>query len=459
MDVVESKNINEVRKLSMQIIHEITERKAYANLALEKGLRDIKMSQVDKSLVTEIVNGTIRMLKHLDWVLNLFLTKSIDKLNPWVKTILRMTLYQILFMDRIPNYASVNDAVELARKKTNPNLSKLVNGVLRNVIRNLDSISYPATSTTDYLSVYHSHPHWLVEDLLNNYGELITKQVLLYNNQRPELQLRVNTLKTTRTELIKKLQDEDVICEESKLSPEAVTVTKLGVALDHTKAYQKGHFYIQNIASMLAGSILNPKPYDIVYDLCCGVGGKATNLAQIMNNQGEVHCYDIYEQKLRLLERNAERLGIDIIITHLENILKLEPKPIADKVLLDVPCSGLGVLNRRSDLRWNKNQDDLKELTDLQKLLLRKASQLVKVGGYLLYATCTINKAENEAIIQGFLNEFSNFELISFKDNIAYFPLREKDQIGADHGLLTIIPGQYGTDGMFYALLQRKDAN
>lgn len=459
MDADQTKEISRVRFLATKIIHEITEEKAYANLALEKGLRDSDLGQIDKSLVTEIVNGTIRMLKHLDWVLNLFLTKPINKLNPWIKTILRMSLYQILFMDKIPNYASVNDAVDLAKKKTNHNLSKLVNGVLRNIIRNLNNITYPEENTAKYLSVYHSHPQWLVEGLLKDYGSQNCEQILLYNNQRPPLYLRVNTLKISRTDLINKLQDEGVICEASDLSPWAINISKLGIALDDTIAYKKGYFYIQNIASMLATSILDPKPNEIVYDLCSGVGGKSTHLAQAMNNQGAIHCYDIYKQKLDLLNKNAERLGIDIISTHLQDILELDIKEVADKVLLDVPCSGLGVLNRRADLRWNKEPEDLTDLIDLQSNLLIKASQMVKKKGYLLYATCTINKSENEEIVIRFINEFNNFELVGFKDNIAYFPLNKHNQLNAEQGMLTIIPGEYQTDGMFYALLKRKDAN
>ncbi|NLB88253.1 MAG: 16S rRNA (cytosine(967)-C(5))-methyltransferase RsmB, partial [Syntrophomonadaceae bacterium] len=341
----------------------------------------------------------------------------------------------------------------------NQNLSKLVNGVLRNIIRNLDNISYPQENKAEYLSIYYSHPEWLVERLLDDYGTSICEQFLIYNNQRPAVTLRVNNLKINRADLIKELENEGIECEINDLSPYAINITKLGKALDDTTAYKKGYFYIQNVASMLAVSILDPEPNEVVYDLCSGVGGKATHLAQYMMNQGTIHCYDIYEQKLNLLNRNAKRLGIDIITTHLQDILELDVKEVADKVLLDVPCSGLGVLNRRADLRWNKEPQHLTELTDLQIKLLVKASELVKNNGYLLYATCTINKAENEEIVNKFIKEFNNFELVGFKDNIAYFPLNKHDQLKAEQGMLTIFPGQYRTDGMFYALLKRKDAN
>lgn len=459
MKIEKAPHISEVRRLANETIYQINEQNAYANLALEKGLKNSDLSQVDKSLVTEIVNGTMRMIKHLDWVLNSFLKKDITTLNPWVKNILRLSLYQIMFMDKIPAYAIVNDAVEIAKAKTNNNMAKLVNGVLRNVLRNLDNITYPEANTSEYLAVYYSHPEWLVEMLLKNYTYLECEEILKYNNQRPIVQLRGNILKTNRDDLINSLAAEGVICEPNNYLPMAVDVKELNIALANTKAYQEGYFYIQNAASMLATLILDPKPHELVYDLCSGVGGKTTHLAEIMNNQGNIISYDIYQQKLIILNDNANRLGITIITTKLADVLNIEPEPakLADKVLLDVPCSGLGVLNRRSDLRWNKNEDNLEELTKLQYNLLVKASQLVKVGGYLLYATCTINPAENEEIVNAFLQKYSNFVLVPFRDNSSFFPFSDQDLERVKKGMVTIIPGKYKTDGMFYALLMRKE--
>ncbi len=458
---MEDRNINsisQVRNLSLEIIYRVNEHKAYTNITLEKYLRNSQLSQIDKKLVTEIVNGTTRMIKHLDWVLNLFLKNDMKKLHPLIRNLLRISLYQILFMDKVPNYAVVNDAVELARKKTNHNLSKLVNGVLRNVIRNLDNIKYPAPGTSQYLSIYYSHPQWLIEKFLGifNYPDL--EEILLYNNTRPKLHLRVNRLKTNREDLLEKLLEENINCAPSKLFPMAIEIKRLNLGITALKTYQDGYFYIQNIASMLAALILAPKPYDFIYDLCSGVGGKATHLAELMDNQGDIHCYDVYAKKLNILNNNAKRLGISIITTHLEDVLNIKPLKLADAVLLDAPCSGLGVLNRRSDLRWNISPEKLIELNQLQSSLLYKASQLVKVEGRILYATCSINPNENEGVINNFLKKHNNFELIGFEDKIPDFLFDEKDRLAASQGMLTIIPGKYQTDGMFYALLKRKDA-
>lgn len=451
-------NISRGRILAAEIVYQISEHKAYTNIALEKYLRNSELPQVDKNLVTEIVNGTIRMIKHLDWVLNLFLKSDIKGANPWIKVILRMGLYQILFMDKTPNYAVVNDAVELARKKTNHNLSKLTNGVLRNIIRNIDSIEYPKGATNDYLATYYSHPKWLVEKLLDIYSYSDLEEILLYNNQRPGLHIRVNTLKAGRDELIEMLGTEDIVCEPSRLLPNAININKLNSSLLDSAAYNKGYFYIQNTASMLAALILDPQPHDFVYDLCSGLGGKATHLAELMGDQGKIHCYDIYDQKLKILNTNAKRLGINIITTNLNDVLTIETQELANAVLLDAPCSGLGVLNRRSDLRWNIGQGTLLELRKLQSDLLTKASQLVRAGGYLLYATCTINPRENEGIVNEFLDKNEDFGLTGFEDRICDFPLVETDRAAARYGMLTITPGKYQTDGMFYALLKRKDA-
>lgn len=456
MKIKKAPNINEVRRLASDIIYQITEYNAYANLALEKGLKDVALSQLDKNLVTELVNGTIRMLKHLDWVLNSFLQKDITSLNPHIRSILRFSLYQIFFMDKIPAYAIVNEAVELAKVKTNGNLAKLVNGVLRNILRNRDNITYPEVNTRGFLAVYYSHPEWLVNILLDTYSFLECEEILIYNNSRPNLQLRANLLKTNRDELIKGLAEEGLACTPHPYIPMGINIEQLNTSITATEAYQKGHFYIQNVGSILASIILDPRPEELIYDLCSGVGGKATHLAELMGNNGDVRCYDIYEHKLSILNNNAKRLGINIITTNQKDVLAINADRLADKVLLDVPCSGLGVLNRRSDLRWHKDREDISSLAELQYSLLVKASQLVRTEGLLLYTTCTINSAENEDIIKRFLENYADFALVAFTDKIPFFPLLDKDRRKAAGGMLTIVPGKYQTDGMFYALLIRK---
>ena len=456
MGIDKGNDVSEARKLAVELLFNIFEKGAYANLILEKELAGNPLKSEDKNLVTEIVNGTTRMLKHLDWVINLFLTRDITKINPWLRTILRMTTYQIMFMDRIPDYACINDAVTITKQKTNKNLSGVTNGVLRNLVRKLSDLSYPEDKA-QFLAVYFSHPEWIVNLMLDKYGFDTTEQILAFNNQSPQLVIRHNQLQGTRQELIEILEQQNVSCRINNKNPWAINIDHLGISLESTTAYRKGYFYVQNEGSMLAAAILNVLPGQTVYDLCSGVGGKTTHLAEMMQNQGKIKAYELYDKKIKLLQANCARLGIDIIHACQQDILELdESDQLAARVLLDAPCSGLGVLNRRSDMRWRQNPDNMEQLTKLQLELLIKAGQLVDRDGLLLYSTCTINNAENERIVEQFLQEKPNYQLESFSAAITYFGLDTNDANSADQGMLTIIPGKYETDGMFYALMRRK---
>lgn len=461
MDKADAATFSKARLMATDIIYEVTEKDAYANLALAKFLNNSSLNREDKKLVTEMVNGTIRMLKHLDWVLNLFLSQDIEKQHPWLRTVLRVSLYQILFMEKIPHYAIVNDAVALTRKKANDNLARVVNGVLRNILRNKENIKFPDKdkNITYYLSVYYSHPEWMVSLWLKEMSLDECIKLLSYNNIRPGVVLRTNFLKVSREKLIDELNKEGVLCHSGSLTPWDIEIKEMKTPLEDTHLYKEGYFYIQNPASMLAAPILDPKPGEKVYDLCSGVGGKTTHMAEIMQNQGRITAIDLYPQKIKLLKENCARLGINIAEGQVKDILAIEDMPDVDKVLLDAPCSGLGVLNRRADLRWKKKESDIAELASLQLKLLKKAGEMVKDGGMLLYSTCTVNRLENEEIIKEFLKDNRNFLLAGFDDKLDFFPLDNKDKMAAREGMLTIYPGKYNTDGMFYALMRRQKNN
>ena len=446
--------ISPARETALNILFKVCEQGAFANIALEKQLRSSNLSLEDRNLITEMVNGTIRMRKHLDWVLALFIKGDLNKQNPWLRNILRLSTYQLLFMDKIAEYACVDDAVELTRKKAGPGLTSVTNGVLRNIIRNRDNISFPQESIAD-LCNYYSHPEWMGELFISQFGRKTTKDLFMYNNKRPGLVIRTNCLKISRSELLDKLRQEGVICHATENTPWGIMIESLPVSLDKLNSFQRGEFYIQNEASMLAAAIINAQDNEQVFDLCSGIGGKTTHLGEWMQNQGQIFAFDIYSQKLALLKENCQRLGITNVKTMVADVLQLETDLKADKVLLDVPCSGLGVLNRRSDSRWNKKTDDIFELRQIQFAMLSKAATIVNVGGYLLYSTCTIINEENTHVIETFLEQNEEYTLEGFRSQISFFPLDEIDTAQAQQGMLTIIPGKYDTDGMFYALLRR----
>ncbi|MGI6412170.1 MAG: 16S rRNA (cytosine(967)-C(5))-methyltransferase RsmB [Syntrophomonadaceae bacterium] len=445
-----------VRHLAAQTVYRITENGAYTNLAIDKALRESGFDLVEKKLFTEIVSGSIRMLKHLDWVLNMFLNNGINRQNPWLRTVLRVSVYQMLFMDRIPDYAVVNDAVEICKTGTNQNLARVANGVLRNIARNRGKIEYP-TEKVSRLATIYSHPEWIVQYLLDNFDEVEAIRIMEYDNSYPRVIIRCNTLKGSREDLaFIDLRGEGYLASISSLTPWGIILQSSEKPLAQSMAFKNGLFYIQNEASMLAGAILGPKENEIVFDLCAGVGGKATHMAELMNNQGLIYAFDLYQHKINLLRQTCTRLGISIIKANAMDVLNLQINdPEADRVLLDAPCTGLGVLNRRADARWRRNREDIYQLQKIQTELLNKAANLVKKGGLVLYATCTITEEENQQVVCNFLKN-NDFALEGFAHNIEFFPLDDQDRNDAVNGMLTILPGKYNTDGMFYALMRRK---
>ncbi len=370
--------ISDARELALGIVYDVSEKGAYANLSLDKALRASQLSSIDKRLVTEIVNGSIRMIKHLDWVLNLFLQKPVEKQNPWLRNILRIATYQLLFMQRIPDYAAVNSAVDLSRKKTSRALSGVCNGVLRNIIRNREQIKYPHDNQLQYLSIYYSQPEWLTRMWLEEFGPALTESMFAYLNQSAKLCLRNNELRGSLVQLLEDLAQDGVEASPGPMIPCSIRVASMEKSIDELSSYQQGRFYIQNEASMLAAAILDPQPGERVIDLCCGLGGKTSHFAEKMKNQGEIEAVDLYAHKIALLEKNCQRLGISIVHAQQKDILSMDvPGPTWERVFLDAPCSGLGVLNRRSDSRWRKNPDEILELRKLQSALLQKASEMV----------------------------------------------------------------------------------
>ena len=454
-----SKTQKSVREIALEVIYQVLEKGAYTNLTLEKALNASQLLPTDRHLLTEIVNGTVRQKLYLDWVLQQYLRQSLEKLNPWLKNILRLAVYQLLLMDKIPTYAVVNEAVELTRQKTGKGLTGLTNGVLRNIERNKDKIQIAFNAIADPLeqaSIKHSLPLFLLNELKAAIPPEDQSAVYDFWNQVPTVWLRVNTLKTNRDALQTELLKEGIHTAIDARIPMALQLKESAMPLAETRPFRRGEFYLQNPASMLASLALKPKPGEIVYDLCCGVGGKSTHLAELMQNTGKIIAVERYAHKLNLLQHNAERLGIINIEPILGDLETLSlTKETADKVLLDVPCSGWGVLNRRADLRWHQSESMLSDLIGLQSTLLKNAAGLVKPGGVLLYVTCTFRPAENEERIRSFLESDQRFMLESLAETLDFFPWRETEKINLERGSLTHYPGLYEMDGMYYAKLRR----
>lgn len=450
-----SESYESIRECAADLVYRVLEKGAYANLLLEKQIQRSNYSAEDRRLLTEIVNGTVRMVKHLDEVLNLFLKGDISSQNRWLRSVLRVSVYQVLFMDRVPEYAVVNEAVNIVARRAGRGLGRVTNGVLRSLLRRREDLNLPGQQKAD-LAAFYSHPDWMVDKFIEQYGIEQAQEVLVFNNLAPNLTLRVNRMRTSPEQLVAELGSEGIDAQISPCWPGALRVKGVKSPLTDARAFKSGKFYIQNEAAMLAGIILNPLPGATVYDLCCGVGGKSTHLAEIMNNKGRILAFDIYGHKIKLLGENCRRLGVEIVEAYEADVTGLPPHLApGSAVLLDAPCSGLGVLARRADSRWKKSLRDLQELPGLQSLMLEQAALLVEKGGRLLYSTCTINRAENEEVVGGFLTSNTQFKLQGFERELELFPLDRLDQQACGSGMFTLLPGKYGTDGMFFALMKR----
>jgi 16S rRNA (cytosine967-C5)-methyltransferase len=360
-----------------------------------------------------------------------------------------------MYLDRIPDSAVCNEGANLARKYSNEGTVKFINAVLRNVSRNKENIQFPdkAKEPNKYLSVVYSHPMWIVEKWLGEFGFEFTEQLLIANNKVPNFTIRVNRLKIDKEALMKILDQEDIEYGDSLYNKEALYI-KGTSAIENKSSFKQGLYQIQDESSILVGHALDPKPGDLLIDICSAPGGKATHAAELMDNKGRIIARDVYQHKLDLIQHNCKRLGISIVETEIFDAKELDRKLIgkADKVLLDAPCSGLGVLRRKPDMKLKKTADNFDELNKLQQQMLSKAAEYVKPKGVLVYSTCTINKSENLKVVESFLKNREDFYL----EDLSKLLPENLESNTKTKGYVEIFPNIHGIDGFFIARLRRK---
>ncbi|MEW5953514.1 MAG: 16S rRNA (cytosine(967)-C(5))-methyltransferase RsmB [Bacillota bacterium] len=444
------------RELALKALVAVEADGAYANLALNSILEKYKPGKLDRAFTTELVYGSLRARNTLDWALGRLLRHSLDRQTPQVRSILRLSAYQIMFMDRVPDSAAVNEGAELARKYGHPGAVKFVNGVLRNLVRQKGELKYPdqAEDPVGYLALVYSYPRWLVQRWLQQLGHSETVDLCRAGNEPAPNTVRTNTLKTTRGDLQARLQQEGVVAQPTKYAPEGLELQGF-LSIGAIPSFQEGLFQVQDESSMLAGHAVSPEPGSLVIDAASAPGGKTTHLAQLMNNQGRIIAYDVHAHKLKLVEDNCQRLGVNIVETRLGDAsnLPLELTARADYVLLDAPCSGLGVLRRRPDARWRKEPGQIEELVSLQQRLLTGSARCVRPGGVLVYSTCTVMEEENINQWRAFLLHNPWFEP---EDLGPYLPARLDCGGTMAAGYVQLLPGRHGTDGFFIARMRRK---
>ena len=401
------------RKTAFEILFEIEKEEAYSNLTINRFLE--KNRPDNPAFIREVVYGVLENKILLDYYLDKLIPSGIKKVKKKEATLLRLGLYQLIFMDSVPDYAAVNETVTLAKKLVRGR-EGFINGVLRGYMKKGSEVKLP-DETKDlkhYLSIKYSFPLWLIEKWDKQYGMEECKKLLEASNARPKLSIRVNVNKTSREELKNYLEEKRYEVTEGTFSKRTLHVKGSGLLED--ERYTEGYFSIQDEASTVAADELGAKPGETVIDVCAAPGGKTSAIAELMGNNGKVYSCDIYEHKLELIDKLAERLDLSIIEPTLLDGTSgnAEWNETADRVLADVPCSGLGVIRRKPEIKY-KDITDFRELVQIQKSILENAANYVKPGGTLVYSTCTINKDENELQVKAFLENNNGFELISEK--------------------------------------------
>jgi 16S rRNA (cytosine967-C5)-methyltransferase len=413
------------------------------------------LTSLDRAFLTELTYGVLRWRGRLDWVIQQFSKTPFEKIEPEIVNILRLGLYQILFLTRTPTSAAVNESVELAKKFRGKGGAGFVNAILRSLLRQGREVPYPDFNQDPglHISVVHSHPLWLVKRWMNEMGVEETLKVCASNNQIPPLTLRTNTLRTNREDLIRELK-------ENGLNPFPTPFSEEGIRLENPPPtselpfMKEGLYLIQDEASQLVTSILDPRPGERILDACAAPGTKTTHIAQRMKNEGEIAAIDLSYEKLSRIEENCQRLGVRIVKPKRGDATQTIPFPRGmgfDRVLADVPCSGFGTIRKNPDLKWKRREEDIRRLSALQSFILKNLSGYVRTGGILVYSTCTVFPEENEEIIERFLMAHPEFQLEP-PDQV----LPRTDSSLFSKGCFKSFPPRDGMDGFFAARLLRK---
>ena len=437
------------RGVAVKLLSRYENSDSYIDKLLDGELRRSDLSAADRALVTELVNGVVRWQGRLDWILTGFYHGEFAKCLPIVRNSLRIALYQMLFLSKIPPPAAINESVEIVKQFKGDRHAGIVNGVLRNILRNINTIRYPEKAENEvlHLSVHSSHPQWMVRRYVERFGVDQADSLLHANNHRPMITLRVNTLKTSLQFIEDELNQASIKYEISPVHDTSVLITSLR-DLRSVRAWTEGYVTVQDASASLAVRLADPQPGMLVYDLCAAPGGKAIFAAELMKNTGRVVALELYESKVSFITENAVRTGVSIIEAVHGDALSYTPKEQADLVLVDAPCSGLGTLSKKPDIKWRRTIDDIRKMSKKQLELLHHAATLVKPGGVLVYSTCTIEAEENADVIHAFLADHPEFTVEPAERFIA-------PELCTD-GFMQTFPHIHKTDGAFAARLRRK---
>lgn len=437
-----------VRDAALSILLAVERDQAYSNLLLNRTIETYGLDDKDRSLLTELTYGTLQRRMTLDYHMEPLVR---GKLEDWVRELLRLSVYQIVYLTKIPPHAAVNEAVEIAKRRGHKGIASLVNGILRSFLRKGPRKIGPGLTWEEKTAIETSHPEWMIRRWAEQYGRETAREMALANNEPPLQTLRVNRTKASREEVLDMLGEEGFMAEPSPIVPDAVRI--LGRNAARSRAFREGFVTIQDESSMLPVMALDPGPDMSVLDMCAAPGGKTTHIAERMDNTGEVRAFDLHPHKVKLITQNASRLGLENIRTgsadSRELSRTLEHKSF-DRILVDAPCSGLGVIRRKPDIKYSKTEDEIGKLPDIQKSLLEEAYQLLKPGGLLVYSTCTVDREENRLTAEAFLESRPDLERVDLMESMP-------ENLRYEDGMLQVLPQDFGGDGFFVAAFRKPE--
>lgn len=448
-----TKSVTE-RELVLALLMDITKNYVPCHIALRNVLGKYQyLDKKERSFITRVTEGTLEHMLEIDYIINQFSKTKINKMKPVIRNLIRSAVYQLKYMDSVPNSAVCNEAVKLAKKKGFATLGGFVNGVLRNIARNLDAIQYPdENNIQEYLEIKYSMPAWILEQWLPVYGRETTEEMLLDFQEASPLCIRCNLAKRTPEQLKKELQAEGAEVEEHPYLPYAFYLSGYD-HLGELASFREGLFYVQDISSMMVAEAAAPKKGDVVIDVCAAPGGKSLHLAQKLDGTGSVEARDLTEHKVLLIEENILKSGLSNIHARQMDALVRDEDSVekADIVIADLPCSGLGVIGKKPDLKYNMTKEQADELAGIQRKMLSVVKDYVKPGGALIYSTCTIHEPENMGNVRWFLETFPEFSSVSVEETLC-------DTLKGDvrEGCIQFLPGVHASDGFFLAKFQKR---
>ena len=437
--------MSDARLTAVKLLLKMENSDSYSNILLDSALDEAGLSERDRAFASALFYGVTERKMTLDFVIKQYSSMDFGKIEPEALAVLRMGIYQMMYMDSVPVSAAVNESVKLCKKLKLFGAQGFVNGVLRSIARNNMQVDYSGLDVGERLSIEYSCPRWIADKWTREYGEENAVKALKASIGAPPIYARVNTVKTTDEELLRILKKEGIKASINPRLAGCIRLEKTG-DIEQSEAFKEGLFHVQDVASQLCCLTLKPIVNETVLDICAAPGGKSFTMAELMGNNGRVISMDLYEQRVGLIAKGAERLGLRIVEPRENNAARFnEELPQADKVLCDVPCSGLGVIRRKPEIKY-KEESEFEELPKLQRAILDVSSRYVKVGGTLVYSTCTLSRAENDEVAQDFANTHPDFSPI----------VQPIPYAGAENSpMRTFFPEEDGGDGFFTAAFRR----